>query len=215
MRRVALAIALAFASVALSGAGHAPPPRYATFTSEQRATLDRISAYLNGVRSLKGGFVQIDPNGTLEQGAFYLLKPGRMRFEYQPPNPLLIVSDGNTVAIKNAKLNTVDRYPLTDTPLDLILGDKIDLNRNLAVTGMSEDQSSIVIRARSQSSHAQGDISIAFAKEPLELRQWTVVDAQGFSTTVALKDVETGVGLSQTLFVLRDAKNPFIRKGEE
>src|SRR5262249_28652211 len=180
----------------------------ATFTSEQRAELTRLSAYLNSIRSLKGGFVQIDPNGTLERGAFYLSKPGRMRFEYQPPSPLLIVSDGNTVAIRNTKMNTVDRYPLTDTPLDIILDDKIDLNSNLAITGMAEDQSSIVIHARSQSSKAQGDISIAFAKEPLELRQWTVVDAQGLSTTVALNDLETGVDLPENLFVLRDTKNP-------
>jgi outer membrane lipoprotein-sorting protein len=215
MRRIALAAAFALASLALSGAGHAPPARYATFTTEQRAELARISAYLNGIRSLKGGFIQIDPNGTLEQGEFYLSKPGRMRFQYQPPNPLLIVSDGDTVAVRNAKLNTVDRYPLTDTPLDLILGDKVDLNSNLAITGMAEDRSSIVIHARSQASHAQGDISIAFAKEPLELRQWTVIDAQGLSTTVALKDVETGVTLPENLFVLRDTRNPFTRKGEE
>ena len=215
MYRVARFIVVAIASIALLGAGHAPPPRYATFTAEQRAELSRISAYLNGIRSLKGSFIQIDPNGTLERGEFYLSKPGRMRFQYQPPNPLLIVSDGDTVAVRNAKLNTVDRYPLTDTPLDLILGDKIDLNANLAITGMAEDQTSIVIHARSQSSHAQGDISIAFAKEPLELRQWTVIDAQGLSTSVALKDVETGVALPGNLFVLRDAKNPFTRKGEE
>ena len=215
MRRAGLVVAICVASLALSGAGHTPPPRYATFTPEQRTELTRISAYLNGIRSLKGGFIQIDPNGTLERGEFYLSKPGRMRFQYQPPNPLLIVSDGDTVAIRNAKLNTVDRYPLTDTPLDLILGDKIDLNSNLAITGMAEDQSAIVIHARSQSSHAQGDISIAFAKQPLELRQWTVIDAQGLSTTVALKDVETGVALPENLFVLRDTKSPFTRKGEE
>jgi outer membrane lipoprotein-sorting protein len=215
MRRVALSIALVVASVALSAAGRPPPARYATFTQGQRAELSRVSTYLNSIRSLKGAFVQIDPNGNLEQGEFYLSKPGRMRFQYQPPNPLLIVSDGNTVAVKNAKLNTVDRYPLNDTPLDLILGDKVDLNSNLAITGMTEDQSAIVIRARSQSSHTQGDIAIAFAKEPLELRQWTVIDAQGLSTTVALKDVETGVALPDNLFVLRDTKNPFTRKGEE
>ena len=215
MRCVALFVAVVIASIALSAAGKPPPAHYATFTPEQRAELTRVSDYLNSIRSLKGTFVQIDPNGNLEQGEFYLSKPGRMRFEYRPPNPLLIVSDGNTVAVKNARLKTVDRYPLTDTPLDLILGDKVDLNSNLAITGMTEDRSSIVVRARSQSSHAQGDISIAFAKEPLELRQWTVIDAQGLSTTVALRDVETGVALPENLFVLRDVKNQFTRKGEE
>jgi len=136
MRRLAALIAIAIASVALSGAGHMATPHLATFTDAQRAALERVSAYLNSIRTLKGGFVQIDPNGDLEQGEFYLAKPGRMRFEYHPPNPTLIVSDGDTVAVKNSKLNTVDRYPLVDTPLDLLLNDKIDLNRSLAVTGI-------------------------------------------------------------------------------
>jgi outer membrane lipoprotein-sorting protein len=215
MRRIARLLAAATAVAALCGAGHAPPPRMAMFTPEQRAELDRISAYLNGIRTLKGGFVQVDPDGNLEQGAFYLAKPGRMRFEYQPPNPTLVVSDGDTVAVKNSKLNTVDRYPLTDTPLDLILGDKIDLNHNLALTGMAEQNGALVIHARSTSTRAQGDISIVFAEQPLELRQWTVVDAQGLTTTVALRNVEIGAALPGSLFVLRDEKSPFTRKGEE
>ncbi len=186
MRSVAAVLACGVSILILSGAGHAPPPRMATFTTEQRAQLARLSGYLNSIHTLKGGFVQIDPNGDLEQGEFYLAKPGRMRFEYHPPSPTLVVSDGDTVAIKNNKLKTVDRYPLTDTPLDLILSDKIDLN-----------------------------ISIVFAEQPLELRQWTVVDAQGLPTTVALRDVQSGADLPGSLFVLRDEKSPFARKSQE
>lgn len=201
--------------MALAAAGHTPPPRLATFTPEQRSELDRVGAYLNAIRTLQGRFVQLDPNGTIEQGEFYLSKPGKMRFAYQPPNPLLVVSDGTTVAVMNSTLKTIDRYPLADTPLDLILGEKIDLNRNLAVTGMVDDAAAITVHARSQASHTQGDISIEFARQPLELRQWTVVDAQGLSTTVLLKDVQTGIALPESLFVLRDAKSPFTRKGPE
>lgn len=214
MRRIALAVSVMLASIALSGAG-VMQQHYATFTPEQRASLGRISVYLNAIKTLKGGFEQIDPNGAVEEGQFYIVKPGRMRFEYQPPDPLLIVSDGNTVAVKNAKLKTVDRYPLTDTPLDLILGDQVDLNHNLAITGMAEETGTLIIHARSQSSHAQGDISIAFSLQPLELRQWTIVDAQGLATTIALKDLQTGVAIPDDLFVLRDTKNAFTRKGQE
>ncbi|MBV9331824.1 MAG: outer-membrane lipoprotein carrier protein LolA [Alphaproteobacteria bacterium] len=205
----------ALVSIALSGAGHAPPPRLASFTPEQRVELDHIGAYLNAIRTLQGHFEQLDPNGAIEQGEFYLSKPGRMRFAYQPPNPLLVVSDGITVAVMNTSLKTVDRYPLADTPLDLILGEKIDLNHNLAVTGMADEAAAITVHARSQSSHAQGDISIEFSRQPLELRQWTVMDAQGLSTTVLLKDVQTGVSLPDSLFVLHDAKSPFTRKAAE
>jgi outer membrane lipoprotein-sorting protein len=214
MRRIALALCLMLTATAANAAA-VVTQHYATFTAEQRGELTKISDYLNTIRTLQGAFTQIDPNGNLEQGTFYLSKPGKMRFAYQPPNPLLVVSDGTTVAVKNQKLKTTDRYPLSDTPLDLILGDKIDLNRNLAITGMVEDATGVTVHARSQSSHAQGDISIVFAKQPLELRQWTVVDAQGLQTTVALRDIQTGIDLPGTLFVLRDEKSPFTRKGQE
>ena len=214
MKRFCAPLLALIGTIPLMAAGVAPQ-RYATFSAEQRADLSRISAYLNAIHTLKGGFIQRDPNGRVEVGDFYLSKPGKMRFAYDPPNPLLVVSDGETVAVSNSKLKTVDRYPLTDTPLDLILSDTIDLNHNLAITGMDDNENQIVIRARSQSSHAQGDISILFARNPLALRQWTVIDAQGLATTVALQDVETGLALDDSLFVLRDAKNPFTRKGEE
>jgi outer membrane lipoprotein-sorting protein len=212
MRRVAtLAIALVSA-VLLSGAVIAPGGQ---FNDAQKATLDRVSAYLNSVHTLKGSFVQIDPNGQVEQGDFFIEKPGRMRFEYHPPAPTLIVSDGNTVAVKNNQLNTVDRYPLADTPLDIILSNDIDLRHNVYVTGIDEEEGSLVIRARSNNNKSQGDIAIYFSQPQLELRQWTIKDAQGLSTTVSLRDVQSGTPLAGSLFVLQDAKNPFTRKTDE
>ena len=91
-----------------------------TYSATDRVELDRVSAYLNTIRTMKGGFVQIDPNGDVDQGTFAISKPGRMRFEYKPPAPTLIVSDGRTVAVVNSQLKTLDSYPLNQTPLDLI-----------------------------------------------------------------------------------------------
>jgi outer membrane lipoprotein-sorting protein len=212
MRRVAsLAFALVSA-VLLSGAVIAPGSQ---FNDQQKATLDKVSAYLNSIHTLKGSFVQIDPNGQVEQGDFYIEKPGRMRFEYRPPAPTLVVSDGDTVAVKNKNLNTVDRYPLADTPLDILLSNDIDLRHNAYVTGIGEEDGSLVIRARSNNNKSQGDIAIYFSQPGLELRQWTIKDAQGLSTTVSLRDVQTGTPLQGSLFVLQDAKNPFTRKSDE
>ncbi len=212
MHRVAsIAVALA-CFVLLPGAVVAPGGQ---FNDAQKATLDRVSAYLNSIKTLKGSFVQIDPNGEVEQGDFYIEKPGRMRFAYKPPAPTLIVSDGSTVAVKNSKLNTVDRYPLTDTPLDIILSDNIDLRHNSYVTGISEEEGALVIHARSNNNKSQGDITIYLSQPELELRQWTIKDAQGLSTTVSLRDVQSGVPLPGSLFMLQDAKNPFTRKTDE
>ncbi len=138
MRRLIAAALFCMSAVVLGGA--AP----AQFDADQKAMLDKVSAALNGVRSMQGSFVQIDPNGGTEQGKFYIQKPGRVRFEYEPPTPTLIVRDGTTIAGKNTKLNTVDRYPLVSTPLDLVLSDKLNLKANAAVYGVERDGDSVI-----------------------------------------------------------------------
>lgn len=210
MRRFFAAAVFCFAAVALSGAGKPPP---AQFTATQKAELDRVSAALNAIHSLKGGFVQIDPDGGIAEGKFYIEKPGRMRFEYNPPAPTLIVSDGTTIAVKNTKLNTVDRYPLVSTPLDLVLSDKLDLKDNGAIISVLHEGDSLIVKAQSTDSRAQGFITLVFADPGLELRQWTVIDAQGLATTVAMRDVEKDVSLAASLFELKE-RNPFT-KGDD
>ena len=205
MRRFVL-IALLFLSGAFPAAA-----QLVQFSPENRAELERVNAYLNSIRTLKGSFVQIDPDGQVDQGTFALSKPGRMRFEYKPPASTLIVSDGETVAIQNPKLKTIDKYPLSQTPLDLILGDKIDLLHNHSIVGVDRKKDAFVVKARSRGGKTQGNISLVFAEPGLELRQWTVVDNQGLSTTVALRDLQTGVDVPASLFILPD-KNPFAHK---
>ena len=204
MRYLARLAVFFAAAVVVAGAGQPPPPRLTEFSDQDRADLDQVSAYLNSIKSLEGDFVQIGPNGEIDQGRFYLQKPGRLRFEYNPPSPILIVSDGRTVAVSNSKLKTVDRYPLSATPLDLILGDNVDLRRDSAIVGVAHDGGNLVVSARTSRNRSKANIAITFSQSPLELRQWTVIDDQGLSTTVALRDIETGVALNDSLFVLRD-----------
>ena len=113
MRRFALALLTLLTAPLLMGGGVPAPPRHLDLSDADRAELDAISAYLNGIVTLKGGFIQIEPSGGVDQGSFYISKPGKMRFEYDPPSPTLIVADGHTVAVANKRLNTVDRYPLS------------------------------------------------------------------------------------------------------
>jgi len=184
------------------------------FTPQNRAELERIDAYLNSIRTMKGGFVQIDPDGQVDQGTFALAKPGRMRFEYAPPTSTLIVSDGSTVAVQNPKLKTIDKYPLSQTPLELILGDDIDLLHNHSIVGAGRQQDQFIVKARSRGGNAQGNISLVFSEPDLELRQWTVVDNQGLSTTVALQNVQVGADVSNVSFALPDKRATPRRQGE-
>ncbi len=165
-----------------------------------KATLDKVSAYLDSIRTMEGQFVQIGPQGQIDQGRFYIEKPGKIRFEYAPPYPVLIVSDGTTVFVRNSRLHTVDHYSLADTPLQLVLGNDIDLKRRAEIVGVEHQKNALVISARSHSSRAQGNISLVFSEPDLELRQWTVVDAQGLSTTTVLRDVQQDVSLPDKLF---------------
>ena len=208
MRRIAFAIVLFLGT--FSGASAATPGfMHFERSDADNEDLDRVSAYLNAIHTLKGSFVQVGPEGQIDEGVFYLDKPGRMRFEYHAPNPVLIVSDGSTVAVANRRLNTVDHYPLFSTPLSLILSDDLNLKRNPSVAGIERQPGELIVHARAASSKMNGNLTLVFSAPALELRQWTIVDAQGLSTTVSLKDIQPGATLDPALFKLPgDAAKP-------
>jgi outer membrane lipoprotein-sorting protein len=208
MHRLVQILALAAALVITTGAGQQlpPPPRLAQLTDADRADLDKVSAYLSGIHALQGEFVQVGPHGEIDQGRFYLMKPGKLRFEYQAPSPLLIVSDGRTVAVFNSRLRTTDRYPLSATPLSLLLGEHIDLSHNDSIVRVVRQPGLLVVEARTTRSRLRGNLSITFAYPVLQLRQWTVIGDQGLPTTVALRNLQTGTTLNPSLFVLRDTQ---------
>lgn len=200
MRRLALLAALA-APLLLGAAGQQAPQRlYQAYSDEEKAELDKVSAYLNTIRTLKSGFVQIGPEGDATQGVLYIEKPGRIRFEYQPPSPLLIVAANGTLYVRNAQLNTLDHYDLSDTPLGLLLNEKVDLAHNKAVLGVSQQDGNLVVRARTTTNRNNSNIALVFSWPSLELRQWTVKDNQGGITTVALQGLQTGAAVDEALF---------------
>lgn len=206
MRRLAHALIVILAAGLATGAGQPPPSRHIEFSEADRADLDRVSTYLNSMRTLQGDFVQIGPNGELDQGRFYLQKPGKLRFEYQPPSPMLIVSDGRWVGVSNSKMKTTDRYPLSSLPFDMLLDDKIDLRHESSIMRVVHQSGTLVIEARTSRNRSKPNIAITFADPQLELRQWTIIDDQGLPTTVALRNLQTGVALNDSLFVIRDLK---------
>ncbi|HEY4266548.1 MAG TPA: outer-membrane lipoprotein carrier protein LolA, partial [Micropepsaceae bacterium] len=184
------------------------------FSSAEKADLKRVSAYLNTIQSVQGRFTQVDADGKTERGAFYLKKPGRVRFEYEKPNPNLIIADGSTVAVENSALKTTDRYPLTNSPLRLLLSDDIDLTNDSRVSALKREPGAISVTAREMSAVASGSITLTFADSGgrLELRQWEVVDAQGARTMVVLNDMRQAADIPPRLFVIEDL-SPFKKSG--
>ncbi|MEM8790285.1 MAG: outer membrane lipoprotein carrier protein LolA [Pseudomonadota bacterium] len=164
----------------------------------------RISNYLNGIGTLEGNFVQIGPDGDLSEGIFYLRRPGRMRFDYEPPNPALIIADGTWVGVCDPQINTFERFPLWETPLDLLLRDRVDLRKEGAVASIDRSAGQLRVKAIDPDAPEQGSITMVFADNPLQLRQWVVVDNQGLTTTVALSETRANVKLGGELFVISD-----------
>lgn len=206
MRRLAFALLVALSTPLLMGAGDSvfPSIRTRTMTQADRDELDAVSAYLNSIVTLKGGFIQIAPSGDMSEGTFYLSKPGKLRFEYNPPVPTLLVADGHGVAVVNKRLKTIDTYPLFETPLHLILDKTIDIRHSAQFVSMQHQQGTVVINMRSNQAHSKANISLVFSEPAYELRQWTVLDNQGLATTVALRDLQPGATVSPSLFVLPD-----------
>ena len=119
--------------------GFSQPGTTTAFDANQRALIDRVNVYLMSVQTLVGDFVQVGPDGRRAEGKIYLQKPGRVRFEYNPPSPIELVSDGSSLVVRDRKLETQDLYPLSQTPLRFLLADRIDLLRETNVIAVSAD----------------------------------------------------------------------------
>jgi outer membrane lipoprotein-sorting protein len=172
---------------------------------EDARDLARISNYLNATETLQGVFVQVDAAAKVTEGDFYMRRPGRLRFEYAPPSPTIVIADGFWVAVIDARDGRADRVPLSDTPLNLLLKENVDLRREGSVRRIERSADQLRVTAVDPTGRTPGEITMVFSNNPLELRQWIVTDAQGQTTTVALRDMRTNVRLDPGLFVIEDA----------
>lgn len=181
-----------------------PGTAAAALDSVQTQLVRDINRHFNQTQLLEGDFVQIGPNGERAEGKFYLWKPGRMRFEYAPPNPLLVVANGRWVGISDMKERTTERYPLRSTPLKLLLAKQIDLFQDATIRSISADADLITLVLEERSGDAVGALTMMFDTTTLALRQWVVTDAQGLNTSVALYNTETGRKREKIMFVIPD-----------
>ena len=178
-------------------------PNGVPFDAKQRSIIDRVNAYLTSVQSLVGDFVQVGPDGSRTEGQFYMQKPGRVRFEYDPPSPVELISDGQSLVVRDRKLATQDFYPLSQTPLRFLLADRIDLLRDANLVAVYADDLfvSLVIEER----HVIGGthrLMLMFGAKDFRLRQWTITDPQGYDTTVALYNLDSSRRPDPSLFTI-------------
>jgi outer membrane lipoprotein-sorting protein len=163
----------------------------AAFDASQRSMLEKVNTYFNSVTTLIGKFVQVGPDGGKTEGQFYMQKPGKIRFEYDPPSNIELISDGDSVAVRDRKLVTQDIYPLSQTPLKFLLSNKLDLMKDANVVGVFQDELFVTVVIEEKSVIAGTNrLMIMFSKKDMQLKQWTVTDPQGYDTTVAVSNLD-------------------------
>lgn len=195
-----LAAGAALPGAALPGAALAQ----SGLDAEGQAVVREATAYLQGLTGARGRFAETGPRGQSRSGAFYLQRPGRMRFEYDAPSGLIVVSDGSNVKRYDPRLNTFEQVPLSQTPLSVLLAREVRLDRNVRIDRAVRTEGGYQIVARDPRRLNEGSLTLNFGGNPLRLREWTITDAQGARTRVQLVTLTPASNLDASLFQLRD-----------
>jgi outer membrane lipoprotein-sorting protein len=198
-RRTLLTLPLLLAALPPARARAAPPSAWRP-TAQDRADLVRIEAYLDGLHTLKAHFLQVAPDGRLSEGTAWLQRPGQMRFQYNPPAPFLLVAAHGLLVFRDNQLDQTSTLFLSQTPLGILLADKVTLSGDVTVTGMRRQPGQVQVSLVRTASSSDGTLTLVFADAPLVLRQWTVLDAQRKETRVTLYNVELGGSFDPALF---------------
>jgi outer membrane lipoprotein-sorting protein len=175
-------------------------------TPQDQADLQRVEAYLDSLRSIKAHFLQVAPSGAISQGTAWLERPGRMRFQYDPPSPLLLVAGHGLVVFNDKSLNQTSNIPIGRTPLGILLADHVHLSGDVTVTDMQHLPGQIQVSLIRTASPGDGTLTLVFSDNPLTLRQWTVLDAQRQETRVTLYNMQVGGSFDPSLFEFIDPR---------
>jgi outer membrane lipoprotein-sorting protein len=205
LRALLAAVALALAS-----------PAAAALLPAQQDAVARVQDYLNHITTMKARFVQITSNGGFAEGDLYVQRPGRLRFQYDPPHTVLLVADGVTLLFYDKELEQATYIPLWETPLWFLIRERVDLSDKVEVMDVIQSAGTLTVKVRQTDEEgAGGELSLVFSDRPLALRKWEVTDAQGIVTQVALLNPEFGLELDDKYFRYDDLNLPGPRGAPE
>lgn len=176
-------------------------------TDADRSDIARIEAHLNSVGTMQARFLQVTSDGNYAEGRIFISRPGKLRIEYDPPTPILIVADGTWLTYYDRKLQQVSHVLLSSTPADLLVRKDLSLlSDELTITGLERGPRSIRLTVVKTGEPEEGSLTLVFADRPLALKKWVVIDAQGLATTVSLLNRRTGLPLNPELFRFKDPR---------
>jgi outer membrane lipoprotein-sorting protein len=165
-----------------------------------KADIARLEAYLNGIKTLRTRFLQIAQNGDAASGELTISRPGRMRLEYDPPQPTLLIANGTFLIYIDRYLQQVTHVFLKNTPVGVLVAEDIKLSGDLTVTRFVREPGVLRVTLTKTDEAEEGNITLVFSDAPMALRQWVVVDAQGNRTSITLDALEYGVAVKPEMF---------------
>jgi len=190
-----------------------PPPQPVKFFSDEqlnkhRTTIKRIEQYLTSLTTIVADFTQVAPDGTLTSGKFFLQRPGRMRWQYNPPTPILMVSSGKELVYYDIELEQVSHIPLDGTLIGFLAQNPVSFEKHVGVVDLSEHQGVIRITIAQLDKSEYGQLALEFSDNPLVIRNMVITDSTHQVTTVSLNNARFGLPISPELFVFRDPRQP-------
>ena len=202
-----LMVALAWAVAAVPAS--AAPPAEAALSAADRADVGRIEAYLNRIRTLKARFLQVASTGDLSEGTLFISRPGKLRIEYDPPMPILIVAAGGVLTYIDKELEQVSEIDIESTPAGFLLQETVSFfSGDFTLTRFKRQANAARVTLVRTEDPREGSLTLIFSDRPLILRKWIVIDAQGVETTVSLLKTRFGLPLNPELFQF-EAPDPF------
>ncbi len=177
-----------------------PAQSEAVVPEDKKALIEQINDYMRKFNDLEGQFIQTNPDNVVLKGKFYVLRPGRMRFDYNRPSRMRIVSDGKYLSIEDHDLKTVNRYPLESTPFRMLLMKNVDLARDAKILSISSSDSAASIRLADKTGQSAGQIQLFFSMPDIQLKEWVITDAQGLNTRIEISNLAFERKLAGKLF---------------
>lgn len=174
--------------------------------------MNRIETYLNGIKSLKSRFIQINPDGSAWNGDLYVRRPGKFRFEYDPPIPHLLIANGSWFFHVDRALQETNVIPLVKTPAQFLVQENISLKKDFTIKKFEQMPGILQISMVTRDNPDLGEVTLTFSDKPLELRKWTVRDLQDNVTQITLQNTRYGVNLNADLF--KYVEQPVNQKAE-
>lgn len=186
-------------ALSLSNAQAAP-----LLNAQEQAVVKKLQTYLDSIKTLKSKFTQFSSNGAFADGIVYLERPGKMRLIYSPPTKLEMIVRRGTIIHHDMEYKQVSYYPLSTTPLAILLEEKLDLSKDIQAVGLYQSPGVIELTLENQEDPGMGSVTLIFDDKPLALKKWSVTDAQGVVTSVALLDPVIGLPLGNDIFAFTD-----------